>query len=105
MESSVIFKDKGANSSAAIAFFGASELMDIKLDGDSTYSQITAGRRTNLYRRLPARSKTASSGCTSSDFGDFELEGALMKASRRLWPMEFLTSGRPDNDSTLMVAG
>lgn len=110
MESLLSFsKDKeGKLVGKAISFLGASELKDIKLDGDKlTYSQINRRGGEESVSTFTGTIKDGKlKGATSSDFGDFELEGALMKAKPAIvgnW--EFQTQrGDQTMTSTLMVS-
>lgn len=110
MESLLSFsKDKeGKLVGKAISFFGASELKDIQLDGNKlTYSQINRMRQADSTSTFTGTIKDGKlTGTTSSDYGDFDLEGTLMKAKPAvLGNWEFKTQrGDQTMTSTLMVS-
>lgn len=92
----------------SISFFGVSELKDIKLEGDKlTYSQINRRGGDESVSTFTGTIKEGKlTGTTSSDFGDFDIEGALMKAKPAVvgnW--EFKTQrGDQTMVSTLIVS-
>ncbi len=110
MESLLSFsKDKeGKLIGKAVSFFGVTELKDIKLEGDKlTYSQVNrmgGNESTSTFTGTIKDGKLK--GSTSSDFGQFDLEGTLMKAKPAVvgaW--EFQTQrGDQTMTSTLIVS-
>ncbi|MEN6309081.1 MAG: hypothetical protein ABFD91_15140 [Anaerohalosphaeraceae bacterium] len=110
MESLLSFsKDKeGKFVGKAISFFGVNELKDIKLEGDKlTYSQINrrgGNESTSTFTGTIKEGKLT--GTTSSDFGEFNLEGALMKAKPAVVGNWEIKTQRGDQTmvSTLMVS-